>query len=45
MARINWLLEEFFVQYFISGLKEVVKNQVIMFWLNTIAQTIGLALL
>ena len=31
MARVSGLLEEFFVQYFISGLKEVVKNQVIMF--------------
>ena len=45
MAKISRLLEEFFVQCFISGLNEAIKNQVIMFQLNTLSQTTGLALL
>ena len=45
MAKISELLEEFFVQCFISGLNEAIKNQVTMFRSNTLAQTMGLALL
>ena len=45
MVKTSGLSEEFFIQCFISGLKETIKNQVTMFWRNTLTQTIGLALL
>ena len=35
----------FFVQCFISGLEEIIKNQVTMFHPSTLSQAIGLALL
>ncbi|KAH9735939.1 hypothetical protein KPL71_017914 [Citrus sinensis] len=45
MARTRGLPEDFFVQCFISGLKEAIKNQVTMFQPNSLTQAIGLALL
>ncbi|TXG48807.1 hypothetical protein EZV62_024682 [Acer yangbiense] len=45
MARTNGLLEELFVQCFISGLKDAIKNQVKMFKPSTLTQVVGLALL
>jgi hypothetical protein len=45
MARARGLTEEFFVECFISGLKDVVRSQVVMFQPNTLSQAIGLALL
>ena len=45
MAKSSGLLEEFFVQCFISGLEEIIKNQVTMFHPSTLSQAIGLALL
>lgn len=45
MARTNGLPYEFFVHCFVSGLKEVIKNQVTMFRPTTVPHAIGLALL
>lgn len=45
MARTTGLPDEFFVHCFVSGLKEVIKNQVTMFRPTTLPQAIGLALL
>ena len=45
MARTKGLPEDFFVQCFISGLKDAIKNQVTMFQPNTLTQAIDLALL
>ncbi|KAH9733790.1 hypothetical protein KPL71_017135 [Citrus sinensis] len=45
MARTRGLPVDFFVQCFISGLKEAIKNQVTMFQPNSLTQAIGLALL
>ena len=45
MAITSGLSEEFFVQCFISGLEEAIKNQVTMLHPSTLSQIIGLALL
>ncbi|KAL9440941.1 hypothetical protein AB3S75_019589 [Citrus x aurantiifolia] len=45
MAGTKGLPEDFFVQCFISGLKDAIKNQVTMFQPNILTQAIGLALL
>ena len=45
MVRTKGLREDFFVQCFISGLRDTVKNQVTMFQPTTLSQAIGLALL
>ena len=45
MVRIRGLTEEFFVQCFINGLMDAIKNQVMMFKPTTLSQAIGLALL
>ncbi|KAL9426701.1 hypothetical protein AB3S75_033478 [Citrus x aurantiifolia] len=45
MAITKGLPEDFFVQCFISGLKDDIMNQVTMFQPNTLTQAIGLTLL
>lgn len=45
MAKTRRLLEDFFVQCFLSELKDAIKNQVAMFQLKTLVQVVGLALL
>ena len=45
MVRTKGLKEDFSVQCFISGLRDPIKNQVIMFQPTTLSHAIGLALL
>ena len=45
MVRTKGLKEDFFVQCFISGLRDTIKNQVMMFQPTTLSKAIGLALL
>ena len=45
MARIRGLTEDFFCAIFISGLRDTIKNQVMMFQPTTLIQALGLALL
>lgn len=45
MARTRGLTEEFLVECFISGLKDAICPQVVMFQPTTLSQAIGLALL
>ena len=45
MVRIRGLTEEFFVQCFVSGLMDAIKNQVMIFKPITLSQAIRLALL
>ena len=45
MIRTRGLTYEFFVQCFVSGLMDVIKNQVMMFKPTTLSQAIGLTLL
>ncbi|ESR55507.1 hypothetical protein CICLE_v10023331mg, partial [Citrus x clementina] len=45
VARTRGLSEDFFVQCFVSGLRDAIKNQVAMFQPKTLIQVVGLALL
>ena len=45
IVRIRGLMEEFFLQCFVSGLMDAIKNQVMMFKPTTLSQDIGLTLL
>ncbi|KAH9699109.1 hypothetical protein KPL71_024219 [Citrus sinensis] len=45
VARTRGLPEDFFVQCFVSGLRDAIKNQVAMFQPKTLIQAVGLALL
>ena len=45
MVRTRGLIEEFFIQCFISGLRDTIKNYAMMFQPTTLIQVIGLVLI